>query len=458
MYNKREVYLRRDMDRVLREWSTSTSRKPLILRGARQTGKTASIRELAAGYELCLELNLERYEDLALVRSSKSAEELLLSLRARHNLTAFPDRTLIFLDEIQESPEAIRWLRFLYEDHPELAVVAAGSLMEVRLQERGFSFPVGRVTFRTLRPLTFREFLRAAGHDVLLEEIVSAANERQPLPVPLHNQASELLSTYLQVGGMPEAVTSWIESGVATSARQVHRDLIDSLAEDLQKYRGVRDVSYLEAAFENLRHHYGLRFKYENFATGYRSQLMKSALGKLEAALVITRVRPTSSLAAPPVVRTRSAPKLLPLDTALALTAMGFDASELGQWPLGKILGGRVAEMFVGQELLAALGPREGELYFWVNESSRSNAEVDFLLAVSGQLLPIEVKAAASGALKSLHQLLWRAGLNEAVRLHSNPIADESHQVKMPGGALEYRLLSLPIYMAFQVPALFYDR
>ena len=109
--------------------------------------------------------------------------------------------------------------------------------------------------------------------------------------------------------------------------------------------------------------------------------------------------------------------------------------------------------MFVGQELLAALGPREGELYFWVNESSRSNAEVDFLLAASGRLLPIEVKAAASGALKSLHQFLWRGGLDAAVRLHSSPIADERHRVKMPGGDLDYRLLSLPLYMAGQVQA-----
>jgi len=449
------VYLPRDIDAVLREWSASASRKPLILRGARQTGKTASIRELGTEYDLFLELNLERYRDLALVRSSRSADELLLAIRARHNLPSFPDRTLVFLDEIQESPEAIRWLRFLQEDHPELAVVAAGSLMEVRLQERGFSFPVGRVTFRTLRPLSLGEFLRASGADVLAREMRSATEKRQPLPTPLHDQANELLSTYLQVGGMPEAVARWVDSGDPASVRQVHRDLIESLAEDLQKYRGIRDVDYLEAAFENLRHHYGRRFKYENFAPGYRSQLMKSALGKLEAALIITRVRPTSSLATPPVIRPRSAPKLLPLDTALALTSMGFDTSELRTRPLDKILSGRVGEMFVGQELLAALGPGDGELFFWVNESSRSNAEVDFLLAVSGRLLPLEVKTAASGSLKSLHQFLWRAGLDEAVRIHSSPFTDERHRVKMPSGNLDYRLISFPLYMASQVSRFF---
>ena len=142
------MYLKRDIDRVLEDWSVSSARKPLILRGARQTGKTESIRHLSLGFELFLELNLERYEDLALVRASQSAEDLLAGLRARSNVASFPERTLLFLDEIQESPEAIQWLRFLREDHPDLAVIAAGSLLEVRLQERGFSFPVGRVTFK----------------------------------------------------------------------------------------------------------------------------------------------------------------------------------------------------------------------------------------------------------------------------------------------------------------------
>ena len=163
------VYLARDIDQVLQEWAGSANRKPLILRGARQTGKTASIRELGRHFELFVELNLERYQDMALVRACRSAEELLVALRARHNLASFPERTLIFIDEIQQSPEAIQWLRFLHEDQPQLAVAAAGSLMEVRLKEHGFSFPVGRVTFRTLRPLTFTEVLRAAGHGVLLD-------------------------------------------------------------------------------------------------------------------------------------------------------------------------------------------------------------------------------------------------------------------------------------------------
>jgi len=135
---------------------------------------------------------------------------------------------------------------------------------------------------------------------------------------------------------------------------------------------------------------------------------------------------------------------------------MAFDVSELRRWPLDKILGGRVAEMFVGQELLAGTGPTRKELCFWVSESARSNAEIDFLLATQGRLLPVEAKSAASGALKSLHQFLWRSGVREAVRLHSGAFSDERHQVKMPGGVLQYRLLSLPLYLASCVPDLFF--
>ncbi len=452
----RFVYLKRHIDQVLEEWSVSSVRKPLILRGARQTGKTESIRHLSNHFDLFVELNLERYEDLSLVRASHSAEDLLSGLRARANITVFPERTLLFLDEIQESPEAIQWLRFLWEDHPDLAVIAAGSLLEVRLQERGFSFPVGRVTFKTLRPLSFMEFMAASGHDVLAEQLVTTVSEWRPIPAPLDDQATDLLRTYIQVGGMPEAVVRWVESGQVAAARQVHVDLLQSLAEDIHKYRDVRDLVYLEAAFENLRHHYGLRFKYENFAPGYRSQSMKAAIGKLEAALLISRVWPTSSISAPPLARPRSAPKLLPLDTGLALSTMAFDTTELKLWPLDKILKGRVAEMFVGQELLASGSSIPIELCFWVSESARSNAETDFLMAVRDRLLPVEVKFSASGALKSLHQFLWRSGIGEAVRLHSGSFADERHQVKMPDGILHYRLVSLPIYLASCIQDLFF--
>lgn len=446
-------YFTRQIDPILAAWAVGEDRKPLILRGARQTGKSSSVRHLGRSFELFLELNLERYEDLALVRSCRSPADLLKALAARHNVAAFPERTLLFLDEVQESPEAIQWLRFFREDHPQIGVVAAGSLLEVRLQERGFSFPVGRVTFRTLRPLSFREFLLALGKDVLADSLREGTVPGAEIAPPLHAQALALLRDYLLTGGMPEAVATWVEAGNPSAVRQVQVDLIQAFAEDFQKYRGGGSA-HLEAAFENLPHHYGLRFRYENFAPGCKSQSMKDALGKLEAALLITRAWPTHSLDLPLAVRPKSAPKLLPLDVGLALHTLGTGYQALATEPLERLLGGRLAEIFVGQQLLAGQMAAAEPLLFWVSESAHANAETDYLLPGPGFPVPVEVKSGASGTLKSLHQFLARAGLDFGIRLHTGAFADERHEVRTSAGSLQYRLLSLPLYLAEEVAPL----
>jgi predicted AAA+ superfamily ATPase len=400
------VYIPRNIDANLLNWSREADRKPLMLRGARQTGKTAAVHRLAGQFDLFLELNLGRFEDLSLVRSCRSADELLTALAVRHNVAHFPDRTLLFLDEIQESPEAMSWLRFLREDHPQLFVVAAGSLPQVRLQERGFSFPVGRVTFRVLRPFTFFEFLVANEREVLAGHLAAAVSEGRPVPPALHDQASELLfRDYLLVGGMPEAVARWVAEHNPVTVRGVHRNL----------------------------------------------------LSKLEAALLVHRALPTSSLELPLRERTRSGAKLLPLDVGLALSMMGSGFETLPRPPLGQVLDGSIAEIFTGQQLLASSHGFPGELFFWVSESANSNAEVDYLVPIGGRPVPVEVKSAAAGSLKSLHQFLWRAGLSTGIRLHTGLPADERLKVKMPEGELDYRLLSLPLYLAEKLPALKLD-
>lgn len=448
------MYFRRHIDPILVAWTEEKDRKPLVLRGARQTGKTAAIRRLGSSFELFLELNLERFEDLALVRSCRSPAELLQALAVRHNLTRFPQRTLLFLDEIQESAEAIAWLRFFHEDHPELFVVAAGSLLEVRIAERGFSFPVGRVTFRQLRPLSFFEFLGAIDRQVLAFELDAALRRLEPVAPSLDDLARQTLRDYLLVGGMPEAVARFAAEKSLVPVRAAHRDLLQAFAEDLQRFGRAREVAYLEAAFDHLRYHYGLRFRYENFVPGYKSQMIQDALNKLEAALLIHRVQPTSALALPLRTRTRSAEKLLPLDVGLALHTLGIGLDRDPNIALERLLDGRLAEIFVGQQLLAADPESQVQLYFWVSESSKANAELDYLVPIAGRPVPVEVKSGAAGALKSLHQFLWRSGERLGIRLHLGAQADERLQVKMTEGTLDYRLLSLPLYLAEKVPKL----
>ncbi|MBI4704691.1 MAG: ATP-binding protein [Deltaproteobacteria bacterium] len=448
------IYFARAIDAELLAWVNAPDRKPLVLRGARQTGKTAAVRQLGQQFDLFIELNLERYEDRRLVDACRSAGELLVALQVRHNVARCPPRTLLFLDEVQESTNAVQWLRFLYEDHPELAVVAAGSLMEVRLQERGFSFPVGRVTFRYLHPFSFGEFLAAVGKDVLGARLHDAAVSLCPLPASLHDESLALLRDYLLVGGMPEAVRRWALDRSPVAVRQVHADLVQAFAEDLHKYRGVRDLAYLEAAFDHLRHHYGRRFKYESFAPGFPSHQMKTALGRLEGAMVCRRIWPTSSVSLPLQIRARAAPKLLPLDVGLALASLAVPFLDLHLSRLDDLLDGRVAEIVVGSELLAGRVRTDEPILFWASESARGAAEIDYLAAGATGLLPVEVKAGAGGSLKSLHQFLWRSGLKAGVRLYSGPLADERLQVAMPGGTLCYRLVSLPLYLAAIVPEL----
>lgn len=446
-------YLPRSIDHELRQWSVSRSRKPLILRGARQTGKTSSVRHLGdTGFDLFLEINLERREDLRMAQACGSAEELLDVLAARHLVDRFPERTLIFLDEIQEYPEAIRWLRFFKEDHPELAVIAAGSFLEFRLQDKGFSFPVGRVVFRTLRPLSFFEFLDATGNGGLRQRLVTAFHEHRAPPPVFHDLALAALRDYLWIGGMPEAVAAWVDEQTPGGVAEVHGSILQAFAEDLQKYRGAHQAEYLEVAFDALHVHYGQRFKYENFVPGYKSRQMQTALGKLESAFVVSRVLPTSSVRPPLQVRRRAAAKLLPLDVGLAFFAMGGNLLDARTVSLDHLLDGRMAEIFVGQQLLGTLPGYPGKLHFWVRDVAHSNAEVDYLLGDSDRLLPIEVKSTASGALRSLHQFLWRSGQEVGVRLYAGAFLDESHRVMVPDGELEYRLLSLPLYLAEALP------
>ncbi len=434
------MYVERSIDAELSAWADGADRRPLVLRGARQVGKTEAVRHLGKRFKVFLELNLERRPDLRLVEDSETPEDLLLALRVRNNLTSLPESTLLFLDEVQESVKAIEWLRFLHEDRPGLAVVAAGSLMEVRLADRGFSFPVGRVTFRYLSPFSFFDFLRATGREVLRDTLSSLR-----ISPAVHDEGLRALRDYLLVGGMPAAVNAWVDTGAPSRARQVQTDLLQSFAEDLYRYRGVRNLEPIEAAFDALPHHFGSRFKYARFAPDQSSVRMKAALDKLEGAMLVDVARPTSSYAAPYRQRPRSAPKLIPLDTGLALAQAGTPFEELLRADPLAVLGGRAAEMLVGQQLRARRLRDREPLWFWTAESSRANAEVDFLVGD----VPVEVKAGAGGTLRSMHQFLARGGGRLGVRLDAGPPRDRQQRVRVPGyGEIAYRLVSLPLYLA----------
>lgn len=444
----------RDADDLLAAWFAHPRRKPLILRGARQTGKTTAVRHLGERAPLCLELNLERHVDLGLVRTCHSAEQLLERLQQKHNLVSVPRDALLFLDEIQEHPEALQWLRFLHEDHPGIAVVAAGSLLEVRLRNETLPFPVGRVEFLRLEPLTFLEFLRATGDRRLADDLGQSFGNPSGVEDGLHHLAMERFRQFLLVGGLPEAVEVWRSTRNLVEVRRVHDALRQAYAEDLLRYGTRGATRHLELVLANAPAHYGSRFKIRNLAPGERDKPLAKALRLLEQAMVLFRATPTSAKSLPLVARKGAARKLLPLDIGLALSQLEVLPEHIAGRAVDSLLGGRLAEALVGIQLLAANPERPRALSFWTREGgAKSSAEVDYLLPTARGVLPVEVKSGAAGSLRSLHRYLAEAEWKLGIRLSSAPGGSEDLKVDLGAGRiLSYRLLSIPLYLAELVP------
>ena len=450
----------RNADALLTAWFNRPGRKPLVLRGARQTGKTTAVRRLAEAGPQFLELNLERHDDLSLIRTCHSARDLLERLQQKHNLASLPKDTLIFLDEVQEHPEALKWLRFFYEDSPELAVVAAGSLLEVRLREETLPFPVGRVEFLRLEPLTFLEFLNATADQRIAGDLRQSFGNLgravEGVDEGLHALAMERLREFLLVGGLPEAVEVWRTTRNLIEVRRVHDALNQAYIEDLLKY-GVRTgTRHLEAVLGNAPAHYGARFKVRNLAPGEKDRRLSDALNLLEKAMVLYRVRPTSSRSLPLIPRSRAAHKLLPLDIGLALSQLSVRPEHLAGRAIETLMEGRLAEAFAGVQLLAASPEQSRRLCFWVREGhAKSNAEVDYLVPSLRGVLPVEVKSGAAGSLRSLHRFLAEAEGKLGIRLSARPGGRQDLHVNLgQGRTLEYQLQSLPLYLAELVATL----
>jgi len=441
----------RNLDQELLQWWGRPERKALILRGARQTGKSTAVRQLGTKASLFLELNLERFEDLALVRSCHSAEQLLQRLQQHHNLLAIPPGSLLFLDEIQEHPQAMRWLRFFHEDYPELGVVAAGSLLEVRLRKETLPFPVGRVEFLRAEPLTFLEFLDATRGDRLHRDLLAQYRESGSIEAGLHELAMSRFRTFLQVGGMPEAVATWHRTGNLVAVGEILDSLQQAYLEDLPRYgSSTGTVVNLQMVLTGIPALVGRRFKQREVIHGMKDHAVREALQLLELAMILYRVVPTASLRQPVQPRPKAAHKLLPLDIGMALRQLGLRTEDLERKPIEKILDGRIAEAFVGLQLLARNPRASRRLSFWAREGAGAQrAEVDYLVPHAGNMIPVEVKAGATGSLRSLHQFLALSGDSCGIRLCSARGGIEQLQVTLPqGGSLRYELHSLPLYLA----------
>ncbi len=428
--------MRRFIDEELKLWKDGTRRKPLILRGARQVGKTWSLKDFGKNhFESVALVDLERNPSLRkLFDGELGAARICSDLEVLLRQKITPGKTLLFFDEIQACPRAITALRYFFEEMPALHVVAAGSLLEFALKDA--SFPVGRIQLLNLYPLSFAEYLEAIGNTPAAAAVLANPADISPA---VHELLRDELKRYFFIGGMPAAVKAFIESGSLRDAFEVQAEIAESYRMDFAKYTPQVDRYCLDSVFTSLAQSVGQQIKYARLGEGYGNQTLKKAFDALCLAQVARRI-PSVTPPSLPLGASASAKvfKALMLDLGLMRYLSGMpDDIEYARGDLLAIYRGAMAEQFVGQEMLIS---QNGSLYYWDRQAKSSTAEVDYLAVIDGRIYPVEVKSGATGSLRSLH--LFRASYPECDR--ALVFSDRPYS-ELP----EQKITFLPIYSAF---------
>lgn len=427
------------------QWLHNPERKPLVLRGARQVGKTTVVHEWSRRFKQFIHLNLELPEDRALFQEFKNMSILMQQIFfSRNKSLALKEDTLIFIDEIQELPVAMGVLRYFYELEPTVKVIAAGSMLE-SVFNNDIHFPVGRVEYKVLRPASFPEFLGALGEEQALEQL-----ENMPCPNFAHERLLQLYREYAITGGMPEVVNKYARNRDLKTLRPVYDSLIASYLEDVEKYaqNDVR-VLHLRHAIRASLQLAGQRIQFAGFGqSAYRSREMGEALRALEKVWLVQLIYPTSSATLPLIPDLRKSPRLQILDTGLLNYFVGLQKEMLLTQELSSVHRGIMMEHLSGQELLAHRYEAMSSLAFWSRDKNSSSAEVDFVELFDGMVIPIENKSGKTGTLRSLHQFMEIAPHRFAVRLYAGRL--EITEARTPRGQ-SFRLLNLPYYLGTQL-------
>lgn len=399
------------MDRFIRHelrmWKEQKKRKPLLIRGARQVGKTHAVRGLGADFEHFAEINLEYLPQAKnIFENDLDPERIIRELSILTQTRIIPGKTLLFFDEAQSAPRSITALRYFYEKLPELHVLAAGSLLDFAIEDVGI--PVGRIESLYVYPLSFFEFLIAYGDTMLAKELIQHEITK-PLATIIHEKLLHRLAEYLLIGGMPEVIQSYVVEKDPLRCFQVQHALLDTYVQDFHKYASKRQIKYLELIFNAVPRLLGKRFKYSEIHGEYRKRELAPALDLLVTAGIIHRVYHSDGQGIPLMAQIDpDCFKLLFLDVGLAQAALGND---LSSWLLSPetafINKGEIVEAFVGQELLAYSSPHaKGNVNYWQRHAPSSSAEVDYLVVRDQKVIPLEVKSGPGSTLRSLHLFL----------------------------------------------------
>ena len=395
--------MKRKITKKLLEWRDNPNHKPLLIRGARQIGKSYSIIDFGKNYfkgnlhiidfeknpELLkiFELNLDNFRII-------SELELVLGKRI------IPQKDLLFFDEIQECPKAIMSLRYFYEQNPALHVIAAGSLLEFALQD--ISFPVGRLQIISMFPMTFEEFLIACDNTLIAERIKKI---NEPISLTIIEKINYELNKYFIIGGMPECVKTYINTGSFVETTKIQSDLISTFKQDFSKYATYSDKRCLNSVLNSVALRVGEQIKYSNLSSDFSNPTIKKSFELLETARLFSKVSSVSPSGIPlGANKSEKIFKTIFLDIGLFSNLNGLNLKNIiAKQELSAIFNGKMAEQFVGQELRATY---EDKVYYWSRIARNSSAEVDYMIENQGEIIPIEVKSGKAGKLKSIHILL----------------------------------------------------
>lgn len=467
------AYLVRNIDVELLKWKESSRRKPLLVRGARQVGKSWAIRHLGESFKYFLEINLEKERDLCrLFEEISDVQELSQRLGAVHNVHVIPGETLLFIDEIQNCPAALKSLWFFKENFPDLHVVAAGSLLEFALNEMP-AYGVGRIRSVFMYPMSFKEFLLARGKEMWVEEIARVDWEH-PLEESLHSRLVSEFRSFLMVGGMPASVSAWVETQDYAACQDEQNDIQQSYYDDFAKYAQKVDPQLLRNTLAAVVRQSGKKFVYSKVDGGYKAEEVKEGLRLLRDAGIIIPVQMSSANGLP--LGAQVNPKFIRydyLDTGLLLRvlAMNYDDDrELTRLILAGdapelVNKGIVAELTVGLELMKSSNPQSRyELFYWENLERNATSEVEYVIAKNAKCLPIEVKSGTSGKMKSLRLFMNKKSIAAGIRcslenfgqLEVSDTDETGHKVIRTIGILPlyavWRLSDLPLPDSLRSP------
>jgi len=433
----------RSIEIELTKWKQAAQRYPLLLRGARQVGKTYIVEKLGMDFESFEMINFEAQPEAAACFEVLNPLEIIQKLELLTKRAIRPGKTLLFLDEIQACPQAIVALRYFKEKMPDLHVIGAGSLLEFTLVEGKFSFPVGRVQFIYLRPLSFREFLLALDESEALSLIEQSTLENPP-PEALHRKLVHTVKEYFLVGGMPAVVSEFKKHRSFIEQSRIQDLLLATYCADFSKYATQAQQKYLRILFEGIPYQIGQHFKYSAIDPHIKSRELKDALEKLQMAGLIHLIFSTCASGIPLAAQIKSKKfKPLFLDIGLIERSLKVDPELVLKTDLLEIHRGALAEQFVGQEWLA-YGDffREEKLFFWEREKQISSAEVDYVIPLGQHIIPVEVKAGTQGHLKSLVQFMQEKKSSLGIRISQHPLFFKDN------------ILSVPFYMIEHIPRL----